>query len=65
MDMNETVLMAPVVVATHITFSPGISIDTRTGEVTIPDGLSLSEASKAFWTALHAAFPHMNWNQPA
>jgi hypothetical protein len=67
MSMNEpeTVFMKSVFVATHITFSSGISIDTRTGEVTIPDGMSLSDASKAFWVALHITFPSMEWNRPS
>lgn len=30
----------------------GISINTQTGEVTIPDGLSLTDASLAFWDAV-------------
>jgi hypothetical protein len=60
MNMHQTTLMIPA----FITFSCGISINTQTGEVTIPDGISLSDASKAFWTALHTTFPGMNWNQP-
>lgn len=36
-----------------MTFMPsGIRIDIETGEVTIPDGLSLTEAAKAFWAAV-------------
>jgi hypothetical protein len=48
--------------ATNMTFYPsGISINTRTGEVTIPEGLPMSAASKAFWNGLHDAFPTMEW----
>lgn len=43
---------------TRLTFGGcGISIDTATGEVTIPDGLALSEASRAFWLDLKNGFP--------
>lgn len=37
---------------THLTISCGISIDLETGEVTIPEGLDLTEASRAFWDAV-------------
>jgi hypothetical protein len=30
----------------------GIKIDLETGEVTIPEGMSLTEASQAFWDAV-------------
>lgn len=39
----------------------GIAVNTKTGEVTIPDGLSMSAASRAFWDGLHDAFPGMAW----
>ncbi len=42
-----------------ITFSPGITIDAQTGNVTIPEGLSLDEASRAFWTAVQSVFPQL------
>lgn len=42
---------------TGITFSPGIFIDGKTGKVTIPDGLSLDDASRAFWVAVETMFP--------
>jgi hypothetical protein len=36
----------------------GIRIDMETGEVVIPDGLSLSDAARAFWEAVgHIARP--------
>jgi hypothetical protein len=38
--------------------SCGISINLETGEVTIPEGLTLTEASRAFWEAVsHIARP--------
>lgn len=42
---------------TGITFSPGIFINGKTGNVTIPEGLSLDDASRAFWNAVAANFP--------
>jgi hypothetical protein len=37
----------------YLTLSPcGIRIDMRSGEVEIPDGLSLTDASRAFWEAV-------------
>jgi hypothetical protein len=37
----------------HMTLNPsGIVIDTETGEVTIPEGLALTDAAKAFWAAV-------------
>lgn len=41
--------------------SSGIAISPTTGEVRIPDGLPLSDAARAFWTALREAFPEMEW----
>jgi hypothetical protein len=35
-----------------MTFLCGIKINLETGEVTIPEGMSLSEASRAFWEAV-------------
>jgi hypothetical protein len=35
-----------------MTFLCGIKIDLETGEVTIPEGMSLTEASRAFWEAV-------------
>jgi hypothetical protein len=36
-----------------LTFNPcGLRINLRTGEVVIPEGLSLDEASRAFWEGL-------------
>ena len=35
-----------------MTFLCGIKIDLETGEVTIPEGMSLTEASLAFWEAV-------------
>lgn len=36
-----------------LTFMPcGLRINLKTGEVVIPDGLSLDEASLAFWQGL-------------
>lgn len=40
-----------------ITFAPGITIDGKTGNVTIPEGLSLDDASRAFWDAVVLVFP--------
>lgn len=40
---------------THLTISCGISINLETGEVTIPEGLDLTEASRAFWDAVRTA----------
>jgi hypothetical protein len=37
-----------------LTFMPcGIRINTETGEVVIPESLSLNEASLAFWNNIH------------
>jgi hypothetical protein len=37
----------------YLTFgSCGIQINLETGEVTIPEGLSLTEASREFWEAV-------------
>lgn len=41
----------------NITFAPGITIDGKTGNVTIPEGLSLDDASRAFWDAVVLVFP--------
>lgn len=38
--------------AESITFGGGISVNTRTGEVTIPQGMNLTDASKRFWNAV-------------
>ena len=35
----------------------GISINGRTGEVKIPDGLALDDAARAFWEAVRGMFP--------
>lgn len=36
-----------------LTFMPcGLRIDLETGEVVIPEGLSLTDAAKAFWDAV-------------
>ncbi len=42
---------------TGIIISPGIAISTETGKVTLPEGMTLDEASKAFWKAVEAYFP--------
>jgi hypothetical protein len=54
---TANVLTASDLQPTGITFSPGIFIDNKTGKVTIPDGLSLDDASTAFWKAVEAYFP--------
>lgn len=38
--------------ASWLTFGSGISINTQTGEVKIPEGLDISEAARQFWFAL-------------
>jgi len=47
----------PSMVASHITFGPGIVIDGATGNVTVPKDLSLTDASIAFWEMINAVFP--------
>jgi len=42
-----------------ITFSPGITINTVTGEVTIPKNVAIPEAARAFWVAVAKAFPEV------
>lgn len=43
---------------TRITFGgSGIAVNAVTGEVTIPEGLALSDASRLFWLDLKRAFP--------
>jgi hypothetical protein len=38
-----------------LTFNPsGIKIEMATGEVVIPDGLTLTDAARAFWDAIAA-----------
>ena len=37
--------------------SSGISISMKTGRVTIPEGLSLDDASREFWDAVQIVFP--------
>jgi hypothetical protein len=47
---------APVV--DWLTFAAsGLRINMRTGEVVIPEGLSLDEASRAYWEGLSKAHP--------
>lgn len=38
-------------------FSSGISINPITGEVKIPDGLSLDDASRSFWESVKRLGP--------
>jgi hypothetical protein len=48
-----------------LTFSSsGLRINLRTGEVVIPEGLSLDDASRAFWEGLRAAFPGVAQSGP-
>jgi len=35
----------------------GIAISMKTGRVTIPEGLSLDDASREFWDAVQSLFP--------
>ena len=36
----------------------GIKINMQTGEVTIPDGLNLTDAAKEFWKMVGLVFPN-------
>lgn len=54
---NGITLTREVQQPTGITLASGIFIDARTGKVTIPDGLSLDDASRAFWAAVETMFP--------
>jgi hypothetical protein len=41
-----------------VTFMPcGLRINMRTGEVVIPEDLTLDDASREFWQGLQQAFP--------
>jgi hypothetical protein len=56
-------ILGPTVAST-ITFGPsGISINVETGEVTIPEGLSVSDAARSFWQTLHDVYPNMAWRK--
>lgn len=44
-----------------MTFLCGIKIDLESGEVTIPEGLSLTEASRAFWEAVSSRYRPGFW----
>lgn len=50
---NETALSitATNIVAAYYVVA-GIKIDVKTGEVSIPDGMEISEASRLFWESL-------------
>jgi hypothetical protein len=42
-----------------LTFKSGISINCKTGEVILPDNLTLSESAKQFWKDVEASFPNL------
>jgi hypothetical protein len=49
-DFTNTIQMTKM---NWLTLMPsGIRIDMETGEVVIPEGLSLTDASRAFWEAV-------------
>ncbi len=41
-----------------MTFPCGIVVNPNNGEVTIPKGLAITDASREFWTGLASAYPH-------
>jgi hypothetical protein len=57
-DVIGTIQLANPTAMDWITFNPcGLQINMKTGEVVIPEGLSLDEASLAFWEGVRRAFP--------
>lgn len=64
MSDNPFIVRGPVfnahptlAVTDWLTFSCGLRINVATGEVVIPDGLTLPEASRAFWEGLSLYAP--------
>jgi len=56
--VGETIGLANPEAMNWLTFNPsGLRINMRTGEVVIPEGLTLDEASRAFWDGLGKLHP--------
>lgn len=50
-------LTASSITAHNLTFGSGISINMATGDVTIPEGLTIDDASRQFWEAVGRNLP--------
>jgi hypothetical protein len=56
--VNTSIQLADLEAMSWLTFATcGLRINMRTGEVVIPEGLSLDEASRAFWEGLSRVYP--------
>lgn len=42
---------------TYLTFQCGIQVNCKTGEVKLPDGMKIDEASRKFWIGMAEAYP--------
>jgi hypothetical protein len=48
-----------LVVYETVTLGPGIKINCKTGEVTLPKAMTLPEAAVQFWAAVAKAYPYI------